>query len=132
MGAPFLARAHSSISALLPGIPANQAHGLANGVMLGKLPPTIPPHLLAAARQGFFAGFDEILLIAGIVAAAGAVTALALVSPETSWPARTPPKTRSWPARHPTDKGRAIPSRGEVGEVAEHPLSGVISAGRFL
>jgi EmrB/QacA subfamily drug resistance transporter len=80
MGALFLARAQGRISELLPGIPAEQARGLANGVTLGGLSSSIQPSVLAAARQGFFAGFNEILFVAGIVAAIGALAAFMLVS----------------------------------------------------
>jgi EmrB/QacA subfamily drug resistance transporter len=80
MGALFLARAQSKVSQLLPGTSAAQARRLADGVTLGGLPKSIPAQVLAAAREGFFAGFNEILFVAGIVAAAGAVAALILVS----------------------------------------------------
>jgi predicted MFS family arabinose efflux permease len=80
MGALFLARAQTKVSELLPGTSAAQARGLADGVALGGLPNSTPAHVLAAAREGFFAGFNEILFVAGIVAAAGAVAALILVS----------------------------------------------------
>jgi Na+/melibiose symporter-like transporter len=80
MGALFLARAQSRVSELLPGIPATQARGLVNGAMLGGLPKTVSAAVLAAARQGVFAGLNEILFVAGIVAAVGAVGALVLVS----------------------------------------------------
>jgi EmrB/QacA subfamily drug resistance transporter len=80
MGALFLARAQNRISELIPGIPADQARGLANGVTLGGLSGSVPPQLRAAAREGFFAGLNEILFLAGIVAAVGAVAAFVLVS----------------------------------------------------
>jgi len=80
MGALLLARAQSRVSELLPGIPATQARGLVNGAMLGGLPKTVSAPVLAAARQGAFAGLNEILFVAGIVAAVGAVGALVLVS----------------------------------------------------
>jgi hypothetical protein len=63
----------------MPGIPAAQARGLVNAATLGGLPSNVPAPVLAAARQGVFAGLNEILLVAGIVAAAGAVAALVLV-----------------------------------------------------
>jgi EmrB/QacA subfamily drug resistance transporter len=80
MGALFLARAQSRVSELLPGTPADQARRLADGVTLGGLPRSIPPRVLAAAREGFFAGFNEILFVAGIVAGVGALAALVFVS----------------------------------------------------
>ena len=39
---------------------------------------------MQAARDGFFAGFNEILLIGGGLALAGAVAAVLLVRPEDS------------------------------------------------
>jgi EmrB/QacA subfamily drug resistance transporter len=80
MGALFLARAQSRVSELLPRLPADRARGLADGVALGGLPRSTPAQVLAVAREGFYAGFNEILLVAGIVAAAGALAALILVS----------------------------------------------------
>ena len=80
MGALFLARAQSRVSTLLPGIPADRARGLADAVTLGGLPRSTPANVLAAARDGFFAGFNEILFVAGIVGALGALAALILVS----------------------------------------------------
>ena len=80
MGALFLARAQSTVSDLLPGTTADQARGFADAVTLGGLPHSIPAQVVAAAREGFFAGFNEILLVAGIVAAIGALAALILVS----------------------------------------------------
>lgn len=68
------------MSDLLPGTSADRARGLADAVTLGGLPRTTPAQVLAAAREGFFAGFNEILLVAGIVAAIGALAALILVS----------------------------------------------------
>ena len=35
-----------------------------------------------AAREGFFAGFNEILMIGGVLALAGAVAAVLLVRPQ--------------------------------------------------
>jgi hypothetical protein len=79
MGALFLARAQGRFTELMPGIPAAQARGLVNAATLGGLPSNVPAAVLAAARQGVFAGLNEILFVAGIVAAAGAVAALVLV-----------------------------------------------------
>jgi len=79
LGALFLARAQSRIIEILPGIGSGDAHGLANGVSLGGLPPGVPTQLLAAARQGFFAGLNEIFILGAIVSAVGAILALLLV-----------------------------------------------------
>jgi EmrB/QacA subfamily drug resistance transporter len=74
-GALFLDRAESEIAQLHPG---GDAHGLAEAVSSGNLPRG-PEPVVHAAREGFFAGFNEILLIGGGLAFAGAVAALALV-----------------------------------------------------
>lgn len=79
LGALFLARAQSRIAELVPGIPGDAARGLANGVTLGGLRPGLPAPLVSAARQGFFAGLSEILILGACVSAAGAILALVLV-----------------------------------------------------
>ena len=77
-GAIFLGRAESEIDELAPG---GDAHGLAEAVSSGNLPAG-PENVVHAAREGFFAGFNEILLIGGGVALAGAIAALLLVRPQ--------------------------------------------------
>lgn len=79
LGALFLARAQSRIVEMVPGINSGDAHGLASSVTLGGLRPGLAAPLAAAARQGFFAGLSEILILGAIVSAAGAVLALVLV-----------------------------------------------------
>jgi EmrB/QacA subfamily drug resistance transporter len=76
-GALFLNRAENEIASRVPG----DAHGLAEAVSSGALP-SGPERTVAAAREGFFAGFNEILLIGGGLALAGAVAALFLVRPQ--------------------------------------------------
>jgi len=77
-GALFLDRAESEIAELAPG---GDAHGLAEAVSSGSLPRG-PENVVHAAREGFFAGFNEILLIGGGLALAGAIAAVVLVRPK--------------------------------------------------
>lgn len=80
LGALFLSRATSHIAGLLPPSAAGQAHGLAQAVIGGGLTPgSVPPHILAVARQGFLSGFNEILVVAAGLAGVGAVLTLLLV-----------------------------------------------------
>jgi len=78
-GALFLNRAEAEISDRAPG---TDAHGLAEAVSSGNLPRGGPEQVVTAAREGFFAGFNEILLIGGGLALAGAVAAAVLVRPK--------------------------------------------------
>ncbi len=77
-GAIFLDRSASEIADRAPG---TDAHGLAEAVSSGNLPAG-PDSVVHAAREGFFAGFNEILLIGAGLAFAGAVAALLLVRPK--------------------------------------------------
>jgi EmrB/QacA subfamily drug resistance transporter len=77
-GAIFLDRAGSEIAERAPGVDSN---GLAEAVSSGNLPAG-PESLVHAAREGFFAGFNEILMIGGGLAIAGAVAAVLLVRPQ--------------------------------------------------
>ena len=79
-GALFLNRAESEIAERAPG--GGDAHGLAEAVSSGNLPRGGPEEVVVAAREGFFAGFNEILLIGGGLALAGAVAAVVLVRPQ--------------------------------------------------
>jgi hypothetical protein len=54
---------------------------VAEAVSSGALP-SGPEQVVTAAREGFFAGLNEILLIGGGLALAGAVAALILVRPQ--------------------------------------------------
>jgi hypothetical protein len=76
-GALFLNRAESEISERAPG---GDAHGLAEAVSSGNLPRG-PERVVDAAREGFFVGFNEIMLIGAGLALAGAVAAVVLVRP---------------------------------------------------
>jgi predicted MFS family arabinose efflux permease len=77
-GALFLNRAESEIA---DRGAAGDPHQIAEAVSSGGLPRG-SEELVTAAREGFFAGFNEILLIGGGLALAGAVAALLLVRPE--------------------------------------------------
>ena len=77
-GALFLNRAEGEIAERIPG---GDAHGLAEAVSSGALP-SGPEQVVSASREGFFAGFNEILLIGGGLALAGALAALVLVRPQ--------------------------------------------------
>jgi EmrB/QacA subfamily drug resistance transporter len=77
-GAIFLDRSASEIADRAPG---TDAHGLAEAVSSGNLPAG-PESVVHAAREGFFAGFNEILLIGGGLAITGAVLAVLLVRPQ--------------------------------------------------
>jgi hypothetical protein len=74
-GALFLDRAESEIAERVSG---TDAHGLAEAVSSGNLPRG-PEQVVAAARAGFLDGFNEILLIGGGLALAGALASLLLV-----------------------------------------------------
>jgi len=77
-GAIFLDRTESEIAAHAPG---TDAQGLAEAVSSGNLP-TGPANVVHAAREGFFAGFNEILMIGGGLAITGAVLTVLLVRPQ--------------------------------------------------
>jgi EmrB/QacA subfamily drug resistance transporter len=77
-GAIFLDRAGSEIAERAPG---TDSHGLAEAVSSGNLPAG-PENIVHAAREGFFAGFNEILLIGAGLAIVGAVAAVLLVRPQ--------------------------------------------------
>jgi len=75
-GAIFLARGAARISALAPGAPA---HRLIEAASSGMLAHDAGGVAATAARQGFLAGLNTILLLGGLVAIAGAVLAAWLV-----------------------------------------------------
>ena len=74
-GVLFLDRVEDEIATQLPGA---DAQGLSEAVSSGALP-SGPEPVVTAAREGFFAGFNEILVIGGCLSLAGAVAALFLV-----------------------------------------------------
>jgi EmrB/QacA subfamily drug resistance transporter len=78
LGALFLGRAQDHITSALPAVSHDAARGLAEAISGGGLHGVAAP-VLAAARNGFIAGFNEIFAIGGIVAIAGSVLTLALV-----------------------------------------------------
>ena len=77
-GALFLERAESEIGERLPD---RDAGAIVESVSSGGAP-TGSPDVVSAAREGFLAGFNEILLIGGGLAFTGAVAALLLVRPQ--------------------------------------------------
>jgi EmrB/QacA subfamily drug resistance transporter len=77
-GVLFLDRAESEIAERVPGA---DAHALAEAASSGALPPG-PEYVVSAAREGFFAGFNEILLIGGWLAIVGGIAAVVLVRPQ--------------------------------------------------
>jgi EmrB/QacA subfamily drug resistance transporter len=78
-GALFLNRAESEIADRTSA--AGDPHQVAEAVSSGTLPGG-PEEVVHAAREGFFAGFNEILLIGGGLAFVGAVAAVLLVRPQ--------------------------------------------------
>ena len=82
MTAEILNRAEAEISDRLLYDSGDAAHALAEGVSSGNLPRGGSEQVVAVAREGFFAGFNEILLIGGVLALAGAVAAVILVRPQ--------------------------------------------------
>jgi hypothetical protein len=88
-GALFVNRAEGEIAERAFGETPEQAHGLAEAVSSGGLEPALQGMPAMArdaaeqvAREGFFAAFNEILLIGGGLALAGAVAAVLLVRPQ--------------------------------------------------
>ena len=82
LGAVFQAQ----ILANLDAVPAASRDGFADAVSAGAIdqavaaaPPEFQAQALEAARQAFVVGFDEILLIAGIVSIAGGVLGWAMI-----------------------------------------------------
>ncbi len=78
-GALFLDRTESEIADRTSA--AGDPHQVAEAVSSGALP-SGPEEVVTAAREGFLAGFNEILLIGGGLAFAGAVAAVLLVRPQ--------------------------------------------------
>ncbi len=79
LGALFLALSQQRIQALLPGLSAPRARGLAEAVSSGTLPSGAPATVVHAAREGFAHGFSTILLVGSALSLVGAVLALLLV-----------------------------------------------------
>ena len=88
-GAIFLGRGASKVQEVAAGTPAatgSRPRELVEAVSSGHLdqavgavPPGARAGVADAARQGFLAGFNEILMLGGILAVAGAVAALWLI-----------------------------------------------------
>jgi hypothetical protein len=91
-GAIFLGRGASKIQEVAAGTPAatgSRPRELVEAVSSGHLdqavgavPPGARAGVADAARQGFLAGFNEILMLGGILAVAGALVALWLIREE--------------------------------------------------
>jgi EmrB/QacA subfamily drug resistance transporter len=87
LGAIFQARVESKLADALAGTPgASRANQLAEAIASGGAkqaiagaPPAVRPRIEAAANQAFIAGLNDILLIASVIAFAGAIAALVLV-----------------------------------------------------
>jgi EmrB/QacA subfamily drug resistance transporter len=80
-GAIFLGRGASEVRDVASGSPAavgSAPRRLVEAASSGNLD-HVPPSSVHAAREGFLAGFNEILLIGGILALAGSLLALLLV-----------------------------------------------------
>jgi EmrB/QacA subfamily drug resistance transporter len=88
-GAIFLGRGASRVGDLLAGTPAatgDRPRGLVEAVSSGQLdsalaqaPPAARPDIADAAHQGFLVGMNDILMLGGILAIAGAVVSLWLI-----------------------------------------------------
>jgi EmrB/QacA subfamily drug resistance transporter len=88
-GALFLGRGADEVSSLAAGTPAADGErprllveAASSGNLdaaLGNVPPDAQAAVANAAREGFLAGMNEILVIGALLALAGAIAALALV-----------------------------------------------------
>jgi EmrB/QacA subfamily drug resistance transporter len=88
-GAIFLGRGASRVGDLLAGTPAatgDRPRGLIEAVSSGQLdsalaqaPPAARPEIADAAHQGFLVGMNDILMLGGILAIAGALVSLWLI-----------------------------------------------------
>jgi EmrB/QacA subfamily drug resistance transporter len=88
-GAIFLGRGASRVEDLLAGTPAatgDRPRGLVEAVSSGQLdsalaqaPPAARPDIADAAHQGFLVGMNDILMLGGILAIAGALVSLWLI-----------------------------------------------------
>jgi EmrB/QacA subfamily drug resistance transporter len=82
LGAIFQSQVSSKLSELAPQAPPSFADAVSSGgihAAVQAAPPQAHAQLTAAADQAFISGFNEILLIGGIVALVGAVAGFALV-----------------------------------------------------
>jgi hypothetical protein len=80
-GAIFLGRGASEVRDVASGTPAavgSAPRRLVEGASSGNLD-HVPPGSVHAAREGFLAGMNDILLLGGVLALAGSVLALLLV-----------------------------------------------------
>ena len=89
LGAIFQHQVQSKIASLIAGTPAGSfaaAHGAAvkqlssgGGGSLASAPPPVRHQLATAGAQAFVSGFNQILIVGGIIATAGAVLAFVLI-----------------------------------------------------
>jgi EmrB/QacA subfamily drug resistance transporter len=82
LGAIFQSQVSSKLAELAPQAPPSFADAVSSGAIHSAVhaaPPSAQAQLTAAANQAFISGFNEILLVGGIVALAGAVAGFVLV-----------------------------------------------------
>ncbi len=82
LGAVFQSRIADQLSEKAPQAPAGLADAVASGAgsdAIAHAPAAVQPRLLEAANSAFVSSFNDILLIAGIVALVGGVIGLAFV-----------------------------------------------------
>jgi EmrB/QacA subfamily drug resistance transporter len=82
LGAIFQSQVSSKLSQLAPNAPSSFADAVSSGgihAAVQAAPPGSREQLTTAASQAFISGFNEILLVGGIVALVGAVCGFALV-----------------------------------------------------
>jgi hypothetical protein len=89
LGAIFQHQVQSKVTSLIAGTPAGSfaaAHGDAvkqlssgGGSSLASAPAPVRHQLAAAGAQAFVSGFNQILIVGGIIATAGAVLAFVLI-----------------------------------------------------
>jgi EmrB/QacA subfamily drug resistance transporter len=82
LGAVFQSKIASELSAKLPHAPASFADAVASGASqqaIQQAPPQFREHALAAGNQAFISAFNEILLIAAVIALVGGVLGFGMV-----------------------------------------------------
>jgi hypothetical protein len=82
LGAIFQSQVSSKLAELAPQAPPSFSDAVSSGgihAAVAAAPPNAQAQLTAAANQAFISGFNEILLVGGIVALAGAIAGFALV-----------------------------------------------------
>jgi EmrB/QacA subfamily drug resistance transporter len=82
LGAIFQSEITSKLAELAPQAPPEAADAIASGAIdqaVSAAPPQFQAQALDAANQAFVSGFNEILLVGGVVAITGAILGLLLV-----------------------------------------------------